>query len=218
MGKRSCFNSFYHTFRRIVDYSHFSSCHCSAAAFGRTKPRRMTRRGCSLWVSRSVSRVLYSVIIYLGPLLPAGLKRPTIGKRRAAALHVPSWSCSRWGLQGRTVASTPVSSYLAFPPLPRRTEAVYLCCTILGVASTGGYPAPCSMELGLSSQPKPRDHLICSWNSLQETGSNVKGSCEFKGTVCRCKITCYDLIRINTKYVGFMETTVWEEILWKPWP
>lgn len=129
---------------------------------------------CFKWVSRSVSRVLYLVIIYLGPLLPAGLKRPTYGKRRAAALHVPAWSCSRWGLQSRKVASTLVSSYLAFPPLPRQAVAVYFCCTILGVASTGDYPAPCSVELGLSSQPKPRDYLICSWNSLQETGRIVK--------------------------------------------
>ena len=29
--------------------------------------------------------------------------------------------------------------------------AVYFCCTFLRVASTGYYPAPCSMELGLSS-------------------------------------------------------------------
>ena len=55
----------------------------------------------------------------------------------------------------------PVSSYLAFPSLPRTLKnghfrslsfgAVYFCCTFLGVASTGCYPAPCPMELGLSS-------------------------------------------------------------------
>ena len=36
------------------------------------------------------------------------------------------------------------------------TQAVYLCCTILGVTSTGYYPAPCSMEPGLSSHKNAR--------------------------------------------------------------
>ena len=45
-----------------------------------------------------------------------------------------------------------VGSYPAFPPLPSRREtAVYLCCTILGVASTGRYPASCPVKPGLSS-------------------------------------------------------------------
>ena len=30
-------------------------------------------------------------------------------------------------------------------------SAVYFCCTILGVASTGSYPAPCPKKPGLSS-------------------------------------------------------------------
>ena len=30
-------------------------------------------------------------------------------------------------------------------------QAVYFCCTFPGVASAGRYPAPCPMELGLSS-------------------------------------------------------------------
>ena len=47
-----------------------------------------------------------------------------------------------------------MSSYLTFPPLPgtqhnhfsisdcAECRAVYLCCTVLRVTSTGGYPAP----------------------------------------------------------------------------
>ena len=38
--------------------------------------------------------------------------------------------------------------------LTSRRDAVYFCCTFLGVASTGDYPAPCPMELGLSSSAK----------------------------------------------------------------
>ena len=43
-------------------------------------------------------------------------------------------------------------------------EAVSFCCTFLGVASTGCYPAPCPAELGLSSaasymQPRSPDLL-----------------------------------------------------------
>jgi len=57
------------------------------------------------------------MVIYLGLMLPAGssnLPRDTTGRR----FLVPAWSCSRWGLQSRAVASTLVSSYLTFPPLP----------------------------------------------------------------------------------------------------
>ncbi len=43
-----------------------------------------------------------------------------------------------------------VVSYTALPPLPLNV-AVYFCCTILGVASTGRYPASCPVKPGLSS-------------------------------------------------------------------
>jgi len=75
-------------------------------------------------------------------------------------------SCSKWGLHSRKVANALVSSYLAFPPLlPSKTEAVYLCCTFLQVTLTGYYPAPCPMELGLSS-PKPKFSSDCLTYSL----------------------------------------------------
>ena len=71
------------------------------------------------------------------------------------------------------VANEAVVSYTALPPLPdfgtakiRRiltdsshaitAVAVYFCCTILGVASTGRYPASCPVKPGLSS---PRKHF-----------------------------------------------------------
>ena len=67
-----------------------------------------------------------------------------------------------------------VVSYTAIPPLPRFILHTYamkhklrrflFCCTILGVASTGRYPASCPMEPGLSSSVPfrlySRDHLF----------------------------------------------------------
>ena len=42
-------------------------------------------------------------------------------------------------------------------------SAVHFCCTVLGVTSTGCYPAPCPVKPGLSSsgafRPASRDHL-----------------------------------------------------------
>ena len=79
------------------------------------------------------------------------------------------------------VANEAVVSYTALPPLPdfgtakiRRiltdsshaitAVAVYFCCTILGVASTGRYPASCPAKPGLSSsgtfRPASRDYLF----------------------------------------------------------
>jgi len=48
----------------------------------------------------------------------------------------------------------PVSSYLAFPPLPALKRAVYLCCTLPEVTLGGRYPLSCSAMLGLSSMRK----------------------------------------------------------------
>lgn len=61
--------------------------------------------------------------------------------------------CTRWGLHSGQVTKPLVSSYLTFPPLRPACcgVAVSLCCTFLEVAFTGSYPAPCPMELGLSS-------------------------------------------------------------------
>ena len=51
--------------------------------------------------------------------------------------------------------------------------AVYFCCTSLGVASTGRYPASCPVKPGLSSSAPfrlySRDHLTC----LHECYSNT---------------------------------------------
>lgn len=132
------------------------------------------------------------MIINLGRLLPAASSDLT--RERNGPLHgSPIRSCSRWGLPSQPVAWPLVSSYLTFPPLPEQSSvvgsrssqnilnikirlltsddrrpfpAVCFCGTFLGVAPTGYYPAPCPMELGLSSGAPfrlgARDHLIYS--------------------------------------------------------
>ena len=79
-------------------------------------------------------------------------------------------SCSKWGLHSHEVAITLVSSYLTFPPLPELTQAVYLCCTFLQVTLTGRYPAPCPMELGLSS---PRSQSSSDCTSYSQNYINI---------------------------------------------
>ena len=67
------------------------------------------------------------------------------------------------------VTGNAVVSYTAFPPLPVK-QAVYFCCTILGVTSTRRYLASCPAKPGLSSsvclstmQPRPFTLLGSSW-------------------------------------------------------
>ena|GEM_PF-6998499 len=72
--------------------------------------------------------------------------------KRGGQPHSFNWSCTEWGLHSvlclqSTGALLPHLSTLAVNII----TAVYFCCTILGVASTGRYPAFCPMVLGLSS-------------------------------------------------------------------
>lgn len=107
-------------------------------------------------MSPPVSRVLSWTIIFLGCLLPdtsRDLPESTAGHRIALCSVLLRMGFT-WSL---SVTRKAVSSYLTFAPLPQKTRnrvfaAVYFCCTFLGVASTGRYPASCPGELGLSSQ------------------------------------------------------------------
>ena len=64
-------------------------------------------------------------------------------------------------LPGRAVVS-----YTALPPLPASNAAVHFCCTVLGVASTGRYPAslPCEARTFLTCAPfgtcQPRPFVL----------------------------------------------------------
>ena len=106
------------------------------------------------------------------PAVAGRLKRPTRTvrihkiRRRAAGL-----SCSVLLRMGFTyaprVTARAVVSCTAFAPLPAFRPAVIFCCTFLGVASTGRYPASCPVKPGLSSpapfrdlQPRPSALLI----------------------------------------------------------
>ena len=68
---------------------------------------------------KSISRVLYLTIIYLGPLLPMG-SSDTPGGGTGSPISLPIRSCSRWGLHSHIVTYMLVSSYLTFPPLPSK--------------------------------------------------------------------------------------------------
>ena len=111
------------------------------------------------------------MIICLGQPLPAGSSDPpesTTGSRIAffSVLLRMEFTCAR------SVTTTAVVSYTAFPPLPPK-EAVYFCCTGLGVTSTGRYPASCPVKPGLSSSVPfrlySRDHLTCSHECYSNT-------------------------------------------------
>src|SRR5205085_3291567 len=65
----------------------------------------------------------------------------------------PIWSCSGRGLPGRPVTRPPVGSYPTISPLPARCRRCHFCGTFLRVTPTGRYPAPRSVEPGLSSPP-----------------------------------------------------------------
>lgn len=112
------------------------------------------------------------MIICLGHPLPDGSSDPpesTTGSRIAfvSVLLRMEFTCAR------SVTTTAVVSYTAFPPLPSIKKAVYFCCTGLGVTSTGRYPASCPLKPGLSSSAPfrlySRDHLTC----LHECYSNT---------------------------------------------
>ena len=113
-------------------------------------------------MSRTISRVMSWMIIYLDLMLPTGssdLPQGTTGSRiafysvllRVGFTEPALLPRQRWALTS------------PFHPYQLKSLAVYFCCTSLGVASTGRYPAPCPMKPGLSSPAtfrfRSRDHL-----------------------------------------------------------
>src|SRR5919206_2721268 len=89
--------------------------------------------------------------------LPDGSSDRTRGPAEPADLS-SYWSCSGWGLPGRPVSRTPVGSYphhFTFAGAFQLRLCLF-CGTLLRVAPTGRYPAPCSAELGLSSTGRSR--------------------------------------------------------------
>ena len=140
--------------------------------------RRIPPEGLCLYASRTVSRVLYLAVIYLGGLLPdrsSHLLRtagpatcpPTVLLRieftasdslQPMGELLPRLSTLTSSAQGRPLA---------------RDEAVYLCCTFPEVAFGGRYPLslPCGARTFLMtvlSNP-PRDRLSCLPNHFTGT-------------------------------------------------
>ena len=87
-------------------------------------------------------------------------KRPT--RNTAGRCMVSIRSCFEWGLQSLLCYQNSGELLPRLSTLTSQGEAVYFCCTGLGVASTGRYPASCPAQPGLSS-PVPlrysREHL-----------------------------------------------------------
>ena len=103
-------------------------------------------------------------------------------KADRASLSLSFWSCFGWGLHGSARYRTDGSLLHCLSTLTRRnagrfsencirsflcaksTAAVYFCCTGLGVASTGRYPASCPVKPGLSSpgrlRVRPRSSVL----------------------------------------------------------
>src|SRR5699024_2784897 len=70
---------------------------------------------------------------------------------REAPHHVPYGCCFRQGLHSRKVASALVSSYLAFPSLPRKTRRFLSVALSLGSPPAAVSSCHASVKPGLSS-------------------------------------------------------------------
>jgi len=82
--------------------------------------RATKRPPCKSQTTRSVSRILSWIVIYLGPWLPKGLKRPYPRGRRATSCPSLFGLAPGWGLPGQPVTWLPVRSYRTVSPLPLR--------------------------------------------------------------------------------------------------
>ena len=111
-----------------------------------------------------------AAVLGMKTFLVHGIRRisaPCLGVFHASAyLPMPSASCFTQMLQScayirlrGSASHVPDARLIAY--------AVYFCCTVLRVASTGCYPASCPSEPGLSSimpfRLHDRDHLLPSY-------------------------------------------------------
>ncbi len=90
---------------------------------------------------------------------------PAITRGRDGPPHMPSYqSCTRWGLQSGQVAMPLVSSYLAFPPLPRVTRGGIFLLHFPWSRLHWVLPStlPCGARTFLRRHNGARDHLIYS--------------------------------------------------------
>ena len=115
------------------------------------KKKRRRMASFFLFMSKPVSRVLsFKTVIYLrrtflhgsSHLSDIGRTNPPYGI--LSMLHRVGFTEPRKSPPERWSLTPPFHPY-------RKNTAVYFCCTFLKVAFTGSYPAPCPVELGLSS-------------------------------------------------------------------
>ena len=118
-------------------------------------------------MSKSVSRVLYQTVIYLGDASPH--RSSHLPKKHRANVFFLMRCCSKWGLHEKDNYLPPSKLLPYYSTLAAKMRRFIFCCTILRVASTGSYPAPCPAEPGLSSctafRPGTRDRLTYSFIS-----------------------------------------------------
>ena len=140
--------------------------------------------------SEPVSRVLsFKTAIYLDAPLPMRSSHlqnaagPALTRYHGVAPD-RVYSDEQFPVIGRALIS-------AFPPLPCKSKAVYLCCTFPEVAFGGRYPLslPCGartfLTAGLSASP--RDRLFYSPHYF----TGARGGCQRKFAVRRAKYVCH---------------------------
>jgi hypothetical protein len=122
-------------------------------------------------MSSTISRVLSWMVICLDCMLPYSSNIrfcrycAANPKARRATVSLSVRPCFGWGLHSPFCYQKGggLLNHLSILTIEKQiTMAVYFCCTSLGVASTGCYPAPCPMKPGLSSPSKRCDHLCYS--------------------------------------------------------
>ena len=122
--------------------------------------------------SKTISRVMSCVIIYPMELSPVPLSDPP-ENMTGSHIRFLFGLASDGVYMAFSVTRETVVSYTAFPPLPVK-QAVYFCCTILGVTSTRRYLASCPAKPGLSSPGpfrscQPRLHiLLCQKRNIRQ--------------------------------------------------
>src|SRR4051812_11737557 len=116
----------------------------------------MVRSRCA--ASRPVRRILFgpksAVTIHLGRRLPDGSSGlPGVVGRAVLPLLglAPGGACRATRVTPGAGALLPHRFTLTCAPVARRHRRSALCCAVLRVAPTGGYPAPCPVESGRSS-------------------------------------------------------------------
>ena len=99
-------------------------------------------------MSKSISRVLYLTVIYLRCTF---LHTSSHLQETPSRLNLPYTVLHRMGFTRQCGLPHYGELLPRLFTLTAKCGGISFCCTFLRVASTGSYPAPCSVMLGLSS-------------------------------------------------------------------